>query len=163
MYDRRRMSDFVAIGKIAAAAGVSAGTIRYYEQIGLLPNPARTAAGYRQYPHEIAHRLAVIRNAQEFGFSLREIATFLRMRDDGGKPCQSVRDAARRMLGAVDAQITELRTKRRQMVRTLRLWDQRLAQAAPGNRAHLLETLRPPLRSHTRRPPHRPTRHSDAP
>jgi DNA-binding transcriptional MerR regulator len=149
------MSDWLTIGTIAATAGVSAGTIRYYEQIGLLPKPMRTAAGYRQYPREVAHRLRVIRNAQAFGFSLREIATFLRTRDAGGKPCENVRDAARRMLDAVDAQIVDLRTRRRQMADTLRLWDQRLAHTPAGSRAHLLETLHEPRQCHTRRPPRR--------
>src|SRR5436190_21609477 len=102
------MNDILTIGKVAAAADISVGTIRYYEQVGLLPKAMRTAAGYRQYPREVVHRLTVIRNAQAFGFSLREIATFLRTRDGGGKPCQNVHDAARRMLGAVDAQIAEL-------------------------------------------------------
>jgi DNA-binding transcriptional MerR regulator len=149
------MSDWLTIGTIAATAGVSAGTIRYYEQVGLLPKPMRTAAGYRQYPREVAHRLQVIRNAQAFGFSLREIATFLRTRDAGGKPCENVRDAARRMLDAVDAQIVDLRTRRRQMADTLRLWDQRLAHTPAGSRAHLLETLHEPRHSHTRHPPRR--------
>jgi MerR family Zn(II)-responsive transcriptional regulator of zntA len=147
----RNMSEFLSIGKLAATAGVRAGTIRYYEQVGLLPKPARTAAGYRQYRLDVAHRLAVIRNAQAFGFSLREIAAFLRVRDGGGKPCENVRDAARRMLVAVDSQIVELRAKRRQMLGTLRLWDQRLAQTPAGSRAHLLETLREP-RVSPRRP-----------
>jgi MerR family copper efflux transcriptional regulator len=145
------MGEFLSIGQLASAAGISAGAIRYYEQVGVLPAPTRTAAGYRQYPREVAHRLTVIRNAQAFGFSLREIAAFLRTRDGGGKPCENVRDAARRILGAVDAQIVELRTKRRQMVHTLRLWDQRLAQTPAGRRAHLLETLRQPQVSSKRR------------
>lgn len=149
------MTDVLTIGTLAATAGVSAGTIRYYEHVGLLPRPVRTAAGYRQYPREAAHRLRVIRNAQAFGFSLREIGAFLRARDGGGKPCENVRDAARRMLDAVDAQIVELRTKRRQMADTLRLWDQRLAQTPIGSRAHLLETLHEPRRSPARRPPRR--------
>lgn len=149
------MSDLLTIGAIAATAGVSAGTIRYYEQVGLLPRPMRTPAGYRQYPREVAHRLTVIRNAQAFGFSLREIAAFLRMRDGGGKPCENVRDAARRTLDAVDTQIAELKTKRRQMAQTLRVWDQRLSHTPPGSRAHLLETLHERHRSPARRLPRR--------
>jgi DNA-binding transcriptional MerR regulator len=135
------MKGVLTIGKVAAAAGVTAGTVRYYEQLGLLPRPARTAAGYRSYADDVVHRLTVIRNAQQFGFSLRDIASFLRVRDRGGKPCQHVRDAAQRMLTAVDAQIAELMTKRRQMADTLRRWDARLAHTPPNARAHLLEAL----------------------
>jgi MerR family transcriptional regulator, copper efflux regulator len=151
------MSEFQTIGAIAAAAGVSAGTIRYYEHVGLLPKAMRTPAGYRHYPREIAHRLKVIRNAQTFGFSLNEIAAFLRTRDGGGKPCENVRDAARRMLSAIDAQIAELKTRRRQMADTLKMWDQRLSQTPAGSRAHLLESLHERHRSQTRRPPPRRT------
>jgi MerR family transcriptional regulator, copper efflux regulator len=151
------MSDWLTIGTIAATAEISAGTIRYYEQVGLLPKPTRTPSGYRQYPREVVHRLAMIRNAQSFGFSLREIAAFLRMRDNGGKPCENVRDAARRMLGAVDAQIAELKMRRRRMVDTLRLSDHQLAETPVGKRAHLLETLPGRHRSEARRPLRRQT------
>jgi DNA-binding transcriptional MerR regulator len=136
------MNGVMTIGKVAAAAHITAGTIRYYEQIGLLPAPARTAAGYRHYPPNVVHRLAVIRSAQKFGFSLGEIAAFLRVRDRGGRPCENARRSAERMLAAVDAQIAELRARRRQMAETLKLWDDRLAQTRPGTRAYLLETLR---------------------
>jgi DNA-binding transcriptional MerR regulator len=131
----------MTIGALAAEAGVTTGTVRYYERIGLLPKPARTPASYRLYPPELAHRLVVIRNAQQFGFSVRDITAFLRVRESGGRPCESVREAAQRMVTAVDAQIAELTTRRQQMVETLRQWDQKLARMVPGERARLLETL----------------------
>jgi DNA-binding transcriptional MerR regulator len=87
----------MTIGALAAEAGVTTGTVRYYERIGLLPKPARTPASYRLYPPELAHRLVVIRYAQQFGFSLRDITPFLRVRESGGRPCESVREAAQRM------------------------------------------------------------------
>src|SRR5205807_7033713 len=118
------MADTFSIGKLAAASGVSADTIRYYERLKLLPRPARTAAGYRQYWPAIVRRLALIRNAQRFGFSLREIESFLRVRDSGGRPCETVRSAAQRMLDAVDTRIRELVTRREQMRHTLVEWDE---------------------------------------
>src|SRR6266567_4400681 len=121
------MGSLLTIGALAAEAGVTAGTVRYYERIGLLPKPTRTPAGYRHYPPELVHRLVVIRNAQKFGFSLGDINGFLRVREAGGTPCQSVHDAAQRMLTAVDAQIAELAVKRQQMIDTLRHWDRKLA------------------------------------
>jgi DNA-binding transcriptional MerR regulator len=135
------MAGVLTIGKVAAAAKVTPGTIRYYERIGLLPKPPRTPAGYRHYAGPIVHRLAVIRNAQEFGFSLREIESFLRVRDAGGKPCQNVREAARQMLAAVDGQIAELEVRRRQMAKMLQLWDKRLNETTASTRAYLLEML----------------------
>src|SRR6185436_9170560 len=102
------MSTFLTIGKVAALAGVTPDTIRYYERRGLLARTARTPAGYRLYADNAVHRLEVIRNAQAFGFSLAEIAGFLRVREAGGKPCDEVRAAAQRMLQAVDRQIADL-------------------------------------------------------
>jgi len=131
----------LSIGHVAATSGVSADTIRYYERLGLLPPPARTAAGYRQYSETIVHRLSLIRNAQRFGFSLAAIRGFLRVREAGGTPCHEVRAAAQRMLDAIDAQITELLSTRTRMRHTLRAWDRALDQTPAGQRAHLLETL----------------------
>jgi DNA-binding transcriptional MerR regulator len=136
-----RMNAMMTIGRLAGSAQVTAGTIRYYERIGLLPKPGRTPAGYRQYPASVVHRLTLIRNAQQFGFSLRDIASFLRVRDDGGTPCQNVRRSAERMLAAVDTQIAELRARRRQMARTLKRWDERLVHTRTETRAYLLEML----------------------
>jgi DNA-binding transcriptional MerR regulator len=135
------MSKLLAIGAIARAAGVTPDTIRYYERLGLLPTPARTAAGYRQYSEGVLNRLSVVRNAQQFGFSLREIAGFLRVRDRGGKPCQEVRAAAQRMLDAMAQQIVALQSARTRMRETLRAWDRTL-ERTPGDRpARLLEAL----------------------
>ena len=135
------MSQLLTIGKVAALAEVSADTIRYYERLGLLPKPLRTPAGYRLYADAIVHRLDVIRSAQKFGFSLGEIARFLRVRESGGKPCSEVRAAAERMLHAVDQQIAELKATRKRMTHTLQVWDERLNRTPANVPAHLLETL----------------------
>jgi len=147
------MNGVMTIGQLATAAAVRPATIRYYEQLGLLPKPRRTPAGYREYSPAVVRRLAVIRSAQQFGFSLREIASFLRVRDAGGTPCRSVRDAAQQMLTGVEQQIADLTAKRDQMRQLLALWDQRL-QALPTNaRAHLLETLAPAASAPAASPP----------
>lgn len=135
------MADLLSIGEVARLAAVSVDTIRYYERIGLLPAPARTAAGYRKFPNGVVRRLALVKNAQRFGFALREIAVFLRAREAGGKPCHDVRAAARRMLDAVDREIEDLIATRRRMRTTLRSWDRMLARTPAGRRAHLLESL----------------------
>jgi DNA-binding transcriptional MerR regulator len=135
------MQPFLTIGEVAARAGETRDTIRYYERVGLVPKPIRTPAGYRQYRAGVVNRLGLIRNAQRFGFSLREIGAFLGVRDGGGKPCHDVRAAAERMLGAVDRQIAELTATRKQMKATLKSWDATLA-ATPANRpAFLLDAL----------------------
>ena len=135
------MGQLLTIGKVAALAGVTPDTIRYYERMKLLPRPSRTPAGYRQYMAGVVQRLEVIRNAQKFGFSLTEIAEFLRVREAGGRPCGEVRAAAIRILHAVDRQIADLVATRTQMTRTLRTWDRKLKRTPDNQPAHLLEAL----------------------
>lgn len=135
------MGELLRIGEVAAAAAVSTDTVRYYEKLGLIPRTPRSAAGYRLYPASVVHRLTVVRNAQRFGFSLRQIASFFGVRDRGGRPCRDVRVAAERMLAAVDAQISELQSTREQMQKTLADWDRTLFATPPDRPAYLLERL----------------------
>ena len=76
----------LTIGHLAQLGGVNLETIRYYERRGLLPKPARTAAGYRQFAPEAARRLRFIKRAQELGFSLDEIRELLAL---GRQPRQN--------------------------------------------------------------------------
>jgi DNA-binding transcriptional MerR regulator len=66
-----------SIGQLAEAAGVHVETIRYYERRGLLPAPPRTASGYRQYGADDLWRLAFVRRAKTFGFTLTEVGDLL--------------------------------------------------------------------------------------
>ena len=81
------------IKEVAERSGFSAPTLRYYEEIGLLPEPARTAAGYRIYDETTVERLAFIARAKQLGCSLEEIAD-LTMAWDGGR-CGPVQDRLR--------------------------------------------------------------------
>jgi len=82
----------VTIGKLAKNVGIAAGTLRYYEQLGLLPPAQRTAAGYRVYGAGAATRLRFIRRAQALGFSLEEVAELLALSDN---PRARARDVKR--------------------------------------------------------------------
>jgi DNA-binding transcriptional MerR regulator len=135
------MGGVLRIGQLAAIAGVSVDTVRHYERLGLLPKVARTNAGYRQYPPSAVDRVRLVRHALRFGFALRDVARFLRVRESGGSPCRDVRAAADRILTAVDQRIAELTAARKDMRRTLRNWDLRLARTPANKPAHLLETL----------------------
>src|SRR5436305_4257827 len=132
------MNAILTIGKLAALARTSVDTIRYYERLRLLPEAPRTATGYRQYPPQTVRRLLLVRSAQRFGFSLKEIASFLRVRYTGGKRCHEVRAGAERILSAMDAQIRELAATRRRLRRVLRQWDGVLARTPASERAYLL-------------------------
>ena len=138
------------IGQLASAAAVSVDTIRYYERLGLLPAPARTASGYREYPDGAVTRLSVIRNAVRFGFSLKDVARFLKVRDAGGVPCDQVRTAGQQLLKQMDERIAELTAARAAMHETLRDWNRRVARAGQGRQAHLLESVPSALKRRAR-------------
>ena len=96
------------IGELAATAGLSAKTIRFYEQAGLMPAPPRTPAGYRDYPPGALDRLAFIGNAQAAGFTLAEIRGVLAIRDSGDPPCRHVATLIGQHLAQVERRIAEL-------------------------------------------------------
>ena len=80
------MSD-VTIGEAARASGVKVPTIRYYEQVGLLPAPERTASLRRLYTRRDLSRLAFIRHARELGFDVEAIRALLKLQDDPNQSC----------------------------------------------------------------------------
>jgi DNA-binding transcriptional MerR regulator len=96
------------IGDLAAQAGLSAKTIRFYEQAGLLPQPPRTPGGYRDYPPGALDRLAFVRHAQSAGFTLADIRGVLAIRDSGQAPCQHVSVLIGEHLAQVERRIAEL-------------------------------------------------------
>lgn len=96
-----------SIGRLARTAGVGIDTIRYYERIGLLPAPRRSAAGYRLYTGTERQQLEFIRRAQDLGFSLQEIAALLKLSRRGGSVAQA-RELATKKLTAVRAKLVEL-------------------------------------------------------
>lgn len=89
------------IGELGRRAGVNPKTIRYYEEVGLLPRAARLPSGYRQYGEEDAERLEFIRNAKALGVALEEIKEVLAFRDRGVSPCPYV-------LKLLDAKVKEV-------------------------------------------------------
>ena len=88
-------------------------TVRYYEKVGLLPEPPRTAAGYRSY--DVAHerRLRFVLRARELGFSLEEIRGLLRLVDERDRPCAEARDVAAVHLADIRAKIADLKRMER--------------------------------------------------
>jgi DNA-binding transcriptional MerR regulator len=111
------------IGDVAQRAGVSAPTIRYYEEIGLLPAPSRSSTGYRRYAETTIEELRFIRKAQALGFSLDEIAEILKLSRAGRTPCEHVLSVAHHHLAAVDERIRQLQQFRDQLAAELAKWD----------------------------------------
>lgn len=104
------MTTGLKIKQVVEASGFTAATLRYYEQIGLLPEAKRTAAGYRTYDQRTLDRLAFIARAKQLGCSLNEI-TGLATAWDGGE-CGPIQDELRRLvadkLAAAQRQMVEL-------------------------------------------------------
>jgi MerR family copper efflux transcriptional regulator len=96
------------IGELAQAGHVTSKTVRYYEGIGLLPAPERTASGYRDYGGDAVDRLRFIRDAQAAGLSLAETGHILRMKDNGESTCEHTSALIDRHLAEIDAQIESL-------------------------------------------------------
>lgn len=96
----------MTIGKIAEKAGVGVETIRFYERKGLVQQPSKpSAGGYRIYPAETAQRIRFIRQAQELGFSLREIDELLSLRTDPATDCADVQERAQSKLNEITRKI----------------------------------------------------------
>ena len=104
------------IGELAADLGLNPKTIRYYEELDLLPAPIRTAAGYRLYGAADYERLRFIAKAKAIGFTLREIREILALRDGGDEPCPHLGPLLDRKLAAVNMHLRLLMEMRAELV-----------------------------------------------
>ena len=105
------------IGKLAAATGVKVPTIRFYEQIGLLPVPPRTASDRRLYDGEAVRRLSFIRHARQLGFDLDAIRSLLDLADHPERPCGETNAIAERHLADVRLKIFQLQALQAELSR----------------------------------------------
>jgi DNA-binding transcriptional MerR regulator len=103
------------IGEVAALAGVSAKTIRFWEDEGLVPAPGRTPSGYREYGPDVVERLAFVRHAQAGGLTLSQIRQVLEIGDSGDAPCEHVERVVADRLAEVETRIAELAETRRHL------------------------------------------------
>ncbi|ODU54657.1 MAG: MerR family transcriptional regulator [Acetobacteraceae bacterium SCN 69-10] len=95
--------------ELARRTGANLETVRYYEKVGLLPPPPRTASGYRSYDRAHERRLSFILRARELGFSLEEVRALLRLVDERDQPCAKASRLAAAHLADVRAKIADLR------------------------------------------------------
>ena len=98
----------LTIGKLGQAAGVKVPTIRYYEQVGLLPEAHRSAGNQRLYDRKSMDRLTFIRHARELGFPLDAIRDLLSLSDRPDQSCAAADAIAKAQLAAVEARIARL-------------------------------------------------------
>lgn len=104
-----------SIGVLARQTGCTIPTIRYYEDIGLLPPGPRTAAGRRVYGEEAARRLRFIRRCRDFGFSIDQVRELVGLVDEPDRPCVEVRDIAARHLVQLRERLAELQALEKSM------------------------------------------------
>lgn len=102
------MMSGVPIGEAARQSGVKVPTIRYYEQIGLLPAPNRSEGNRRHYEASDLRRLAFIRHARELGFEIEAIRTLLTLQDNPSQPCATADTIAQARLADVVQRIRSL-------------------------------------------------------
>lgn len=107
----------LTIGMLGKKTGTKVQTIRYYEQIGLMPEPGRTAGGQRRYGEAELDRLSFIRHSRQLGFSLEAIRELLDLSDQPGHSCAHVDEIAKKQLLQVEARIARLEALRAELQR----------------------------------------------
>jgi MerR family Zn(II)-responsive transcriptional regulator of zntA len=103
------------IGEVARRAGMAPSAIRFYEESGLLPEPERTASGYREYDQSVIDRLTFIKAGQGVGLTLNELRQVLMIRDRGEAPCRHVTELISTRIREVDERIRDLRLLRQDL------------------------------------------------
>lgn len=104
--------------ELARRTGCNLETIRYYEKIGVMPAPPRTAAGYRVYDESHIRRLCFILRARELGFAIEEVRGLLHLVDGGNQTCAEVKARTEKHLVDVQAKIADLRRIERVLATT---------------------------------------------
>jgi MerR family transcriptional regulator, mercuric resistance operon regulatory protein len=123
--DTKSRAAAITIGALSDSTGVNIETIRYYERIGLLPAPPRSAGRHRLYEDDHRQRLAFIRRARELGFSLDEVRALLGLTGRHGLACDEVKSMT-------EAHITDVRQKIRDLRRLERVLSDLAARCRPN-------------------------------
>ena len=127
---------YIGIGELARESGCKPETVRYYEQIGLLPSAPRNEGNQRRYTTAAIRRLTFIRHARDFGFSVEAVRELLQMADYPTMPCEEVDTLAKRHLAEVEARLARLTSVRDELRRMIN-------QCAGGNvgQCHIIDVL----------------------
>jgi DNA-binding transcriptional MerR regulator len=128
------------IGGLARRTGTNAPTIRYYEEVGLLPVAHRRSGGQRVYSEADVKRLTLIRRCREFGLSIEQVKSLLALLDDRERSCLEVRDLARDHLATVRGKLKELRALERSIARLVESCNS-LCLGGPGPDCVVLDDL----------------------
>lgn len=131
------------IGALAKRTGTNTPTIRYYEEIGLLPPADRREGGQRCFAEADVKRLTFIRRCREFGFPIEQVRDLLAVMEDPARSCAEARDVAQEHLTAVRAKLVELKALERSIASFVQTCDATCA-GGPGPDCSILEDLTDP-------------------
>ncbi|WP_281689628.1 MerR family transcriptional regulator [Pseudonocardia thermophila] len=110
--------------EVAAQARVNPQTLRYYERRGLLPEPERSASGYRAYGPQAVRLVRFIKRAQDLGFTLDDVESLLHLADGGPESCDAARELATAKIADLDARIADLLAMRSGLARLVQTCEQ---------------------------------------
>ncbi|MHA6287142.1 MerR family transcriptional regulator [Maricaulis sp. CAU 1757] len=108
-----------SIGQAAERSGVKVTTIRYYESVGLMPEPKRVESGRRVYDQASVDLLGFIRHARDLGFSVEAIRDLIALQENPGTDCTRADELARHHLAATQKRIEQLRILERELKRMI--------------------------------------------
>jgi len=111
------------IGQVAQETGIPQKTLRYYEELGLLPQPMRTESGYRIYTPDTLERVAFIKKAQRLGLTLSEIKQILDLYDKKQARCSHIENLLHRKIAEIDTQIQDLLALQQDLRGLLHQWE----------------------------------------
>lgn len=120
------------IGELARATGTTAPTIRYYEDVGLLPAPRR-AGNQRRYNNDDVRQLTFVRRCRDFGFPIDQVRTLATLTQDSRRSCERARDLAEAHLTAVRAKLLELHALERSITGLLEAAEDTCADGSGGH------------------------------
>jgi DNA-binding transcriptional MerR regulator len=131
------------IGALAARTGTNAPTIRYYEEIGLLPPPDRREGGQRAYGEDDVKRLTFIRRCRDYGFPIEQVRILATLMRDRDRSCMEARDLALQHLAAVRTKLVDLKALERSIAGFVESCDASCA-GGPGSDCVILDDLASP-------------------
>ena len=129
----------LTIGEVAKKTGIGVETVRFYEKRGLIDEPPRTKAGYRQYPEDTAPRVRFIRHAKALGFTLSEIKELLNLKLDTATTCEDVRHVAEKKRMDILAKIESLQGMEQALGKLI----EACSSSGPAGHCPILDALDP--------------------
>lgn len=130
----------LSIGALAELTGSSVPTIRYYEEIGLIPTARRRDSGHRCYGDETVELLRFIRSCRDFGFGIEQVRELVSLSTSQERDCFETRDIAQAHLGAVRAKLEDLRNLERSLTRFVKSCTEQCA-GGPATHCTILQDL----------------------